>query len=100
MTMRPSDPLIRAWLALVALSALATGVSLLRPDAPAWAATASDWLPFRYTFGYPIEVLAGDLTTSELWRGLAAQAAWIGIGVGLVAVVWRFGVRRYSAVGN
>ena len=41
MTMRPSDPLIRAWLALVALSALATGVSLLRPDAPAWAATAA-----------------------------------------------------------
>lgn len=39
--MRPSDPLIRAWLALVALSALATGVSLLRPDAPAWAATVA-----------------------------------------------------------
>lgn len=67
---------------------------------PAWAATAADWLPFRYTFGYPIEVLAGDLTTGELWGGLAAQAAWVAIGAGLVAVVWRFGVRRYSAVGN
>lgn len=67
---------------------------------PAWAATAADWLPFRYTFGYPIEVLAGDLTTTQLWAGLAAQAGWVAAGAGLVALVWRFGVRRYSAVGN
>lgn len=67
---------------------------------PAWAATAADWLPFRYTFGYPIEVLAGDLTTAELWGGLAAQGAWVLAGTAMVAVVWRFGVRRYSAVGN
>ena len=67
---------------------------------PAWAATAADWLPFRYTFGDPIEVLAGDLTTAELWGGLAAQGAWVLAGTAMVAVVWRFGVRRYSAVGN
>lgn len=39
--MTTRDPLIRAWLALVALSALATGVSLLRPETPPWAATAA-----------------------------------------------------------
>ncbi|MBA3409924.1 MAG: ABC transporter permease, partial [Geodermatophilaceae bacterium] len=32
--------------------------------------------------------------------GLGLQAVWIGVGALLVAVVWRFGVRRYSAVGN
>jgi viologen exporter family transport system permease protein len=67
---------------------------------PAWAATIADWTPFRYTFGYPIEVLAGDLTTRQLWTGLALQAGWIAAGALLVAVVWRFGIRRYSAVGN
>ena len=36
-----SDPLVRAWLALVALSALATAVSLLRPDSPPWAGTVA-----------------------------------------------------------
>lgn len=35
------DPLIRAWLALVALSAVATAVSLLRPASPPWVATAA-----------------------------------------------------------
>jgi ABC-2 type transport system permease protein len=67
---------------------------------PAWAAGAADWLPFRYTFGYPIEVLAGDLSRPALLWGLAAQAGWIAVGVGLVAVVWRSGIRRYGAVGS
>lgn len=67
---------------------------------PGWAAATADVLPFKYTFGYPIEVLAGDLTTRELLTGLGLQAAWVAAGALLVAVVWRVGVRRYSAVGN
>jgi ABC-2 type transport system permease protein len=67
---------------------------------PAWVIGIAAWLPFYSTFGYPIEVLAGDLTTAQLFAGLATQALWIGIGAALVAVVWRLGVRRYSAVGN
>ena len=67
---------------------------------PAWAAGIADVLPFKYTFGYPIEVLAGDLTTRQLLTGLGLQAVWVAAGVLLVAAVWRVGVRRYSAVGN
>ena len=67
---------------------------------PGWAVTVADVLPFKYTFGYPIEVIAGDLATRELFVGLGMQALWVAAGALLVAVVWRFGVRRYSAVGN
>ena len=67
---------------------------------PGWAVAAANVLPFKYTFGYPIEVLAGDLTTRELLTGLAAQAGWIAAGALLVAAVWRVGVRRYAAVGG
>lgn len=67
---------------------------------PGWAAGVADVLPFKYTFGYPIEVLAGDLTTRELLVGLGLQAVWVAAGALLVALVWRVGVRRYSAVGN
>ena len=67
---------------------------------PGWAMTIADWAPFRYTFGYPIEVLAGDLTTAQLWQGLGLQVVWVAVGAGLVAVIWRYGIRRYSAVGN
>ncbi len=67
---------------------------------PAWAETLADVLPFRYTFGYPIEVLAGDLSRSELLVGLAVQVAWLAASTAAMLVVWRFAVRRYSAVGN
>ena len=67
---------------------------------PAWAGGLADVLPFKYTFGYPIEVLAGSLSTRDLLVGLGLQAVWIGVGVLLVAAVWRVGVRRYGAVGS
>lgn len=67
---------------------------------PAWAGGLADWLPFKYTFGYPIEVLAGSLSRAELLTGLAFQAAWIAAGTALVAAVWRVGIRRYGAVGS
>ena len=67
---------------------------------PAWAASLAGVLPFASTFGYPIDVLAGDLSTRELLTGLAVQGIWIAVGAALVAVVWRFGIRRFSAVGN
>ena len=35
---------------------------------PAWARALAGVLPFKYTFGYPIEVLAGSLSTRELLR--------------------------------
>ena len=67
---------------------------------PAWAGGLADVLPFKYTFGYPIEVLAGSLSTADLLIGLGLQAVWTAVGALLVAVVWRFGVRRYGAVGS
>ena len=67
---------------------------------PGWAAGLAGVLPFASTFGYPIDVLAGDLTSRELLSGLAQQGLWIAVGAALVAVVWRFGIRRFSAVGN
>jgi ABC-2 type transport system permease protein len=67
---------------------------------PAWAGSVADVLPFRYSFGYPIEVLAGNLSTASLLWGLLLQAVWIAVGAALVAVVWRFGIRRYGAVGS
>jgi ABC-2 type transport system permease protein len=67
---------------------------------PEWAQRLADVLPFKWTFGFPIESLVGRLPESELLGGLAMQALWIAIGSIGVAIVWRFAVRRYSAVGN
>ncbi len=67
---------------------------------PEWAQQLAGVLPFKWTFGFPIESLVGRLPESELLGGLAMQALWIAIGSIGVAIVWRFAVRRYSAVGN
>jgi ABC-2 type transport system permease protein len=67
---------------------------------PQWAQTLAWFLPFRWTFGYPITALVGPITTAELFIGLGMQVLWIGIGAGLVAIVWRAGVRHFSAVGG
>jgi ABC-2 type transport system permease protein len=48
---------------------------------------------------FPIELVLGRLTPAETLTGFAAQAVWIVLGLGLVRIVWRAGVRQYSAVG-
>jgi ABC-2 type transport system permease protein len=67
---------------------------------PEWARTLADWLPFRWTFGFPIEALIGQLSVAGLIGGLAMQAFWILLGLGLVLLVWRRAVQRYTAVGG
>jgi ABC-2 type transport system permease protein len=67
---------------------------------PHWAQTLSFWLPFRWTFYFPIEALVGHMTTLRLLGGLGMQAAWTAIGGTVVFFMWRLSVRHYSAVGN
>ena len=67
---------------------------------PEWAQDLAYFLPFVWTFYFPIYALVGDFSTTELLVGLAAQAAWTVALTGLLLVVWRFAVRQYTAVGN
>jgi ABC-2 type transport system permease protein len=67
---------------------------------PQWVQTAANFLPFKWTFGYPIETLTGRLSTGALFTGLAAQLAWTVAGYGLVRIVWARALRRFTSVGN
>jgi ABC-2 type transport system permease protein len=67
---------------------------------PDWAQRLADVLPFKWTFGYPIEALIGRLPDAELFGGLAIQLLWIVVGWIGVRIVWRFAIRRYSAVSG
>ena len=46
-----------------------------------------------------MELLLGRLTPAQAWTGLAAQVVWLALSLALVRIVWRAGVRVYSAVG-
>ena len=67
---------------------------------PGWVQTLANFLPFKWTFGYPIESLVGHMSTRSLLLGLAAQALWVGIGLLLFRVTWSAAIKRFSSVGN
>ena len=67
---------------------------------PEWARVLANILPFKWTFGYPIEALVGRLPEAELLAGLVVQLAWIALGAVVFRYAWRIAVRRYSAVGG
>jgi ABC-2 type transport system permease protein len=67
---------------------------------PHWVQTTANFLPFKWTFGYPIESLTGRLSTGALFAGLGAQIAWTVAGYGVVRIVWRRALRRFTSVGN
>jgi ABC-2 type transport system permease protein len=67
---------------------------------PHWVQVVAAFLPFQWTFQFPILVLIGKLSTEQMLLGLAAQAAWILGGFLLLKFVWSACVRHDSAVGN
>jgi ABC-2 type transport system permease protein len=67
---------------------------------PKWVQHVANFLPFKWTFGYPIEALIGRLSTSQLLEGLGAQALWTGIGLGIIALMWPRAINRFTSVGN
>ena len=70
------------------------------PLMPHWAQSLAGWLPFKWTFYFPIQVLVGHMSSASLVGGLGMQALWTAIGSALVFACWRTTSRHYTAVGN
>jgi ABC-2 type transport system permease protein len=66
---------------------------------PALIQKISIILPFRWMISFPLQLLLGQLSTDQALTGLAAQIGWIIVSFFLFRVVWRAGVKVYSAVG-
>jgi ABC-2 type transport system permease protein len=67
---------------------------------PEWIGDVAVWLPFIWTFQFPIDTLIGRLDPIEIVSGIALQVLW-SLGLGLIFVlVWKRAIRRYGAVGN
>ncbi len=67
---------------------------------PEWAQTLTAYLPFQWTFGFPITALVGPITDRELLIGLANQAGWILFGMLAVKLMWGRAVKTYTAVSG
>lgn len=67
---------------------------------PGWVADVAAWLPFKWTFQFPIDTLIGRLEPAEIAQGIAFQAVWaLSLGL-LFTLIWRRAIRKYGAVGN
>jgi ABC-2 type transport system permease protein len=67
---------------------------------PGWVGSLANVLPFRYTLGFPVEVIVGMTDYRSALQGLAAQWAWAaGCAVGAI-LMFRAGVRRFAAFGG
>lgn len=67
---------------------------------PEWVQRVAVWLPFQWTFYFPINALTGSPTPVELLSGLGIQCLWFLVSWALARVVWHFGIKQYSAVGS
>ena len=67
---------------------------------PQWAQSIAAWLPFKWTFYFPIEALVGSMSTQSLLTGLLWQCFWTAVGCVLVWGTFRLAIKHYSAVGN
>ncbi len=56
-------------------------------------------LPFQYMRYFPVQVILNRMTPDALLRGYLVGIAWLALLIGLFVLVWRAGVKRFSAVG-
>lgn len=62
--------------------------------------TIADLLPFQWIMSFPVELFLGRVSPAEALVGFSTQLAWIAAMTGVLLLVWRQGVKRYSAVGG
>lgn len=66
---------------------------------PVGLADVGRLLPFWSMLGLPSEIAAGVLTHQQIVAGYAVQAIWLVVLVPVAMLVWRRGLRTFTAVG-
>lgn len=66
---------------------------------PAVLRNISWYFPFRWMIAFPVELALGRVPMAAVLPGLAWQAVWLAMGIGMFRLVWARGIRRYSGVG-
>ena len=56
-------------------------------------------LPFVYTRYFPVEIILNGLPPDAVARGFVLAFVWLVLLLGIFVVVWRAGLKRFSAVG-
>ncbi len=57
-------------------------------------------LPFSYTINFPVDVLSGVTSGTQVVAGFGMQLLWIVVLFGLSSFLWKIGSRKYVAAGG
>jgi ABC-2 type transport system permease protein len=66
---------------------------------PTWAQHVANFMPFQWTFYFPIEVLLGRVSPHDFAIGLGTQLLWVVLGYSFIQIVWKQAVKHFTAVG-
>jgi ABC-2 type transport system permease protein len=66
---------------------------------PSFIQQIAQFLPFQLLKYFPIQLILGKLTPDVIVRDFALGVVWFGVALLLFQIVWRAGVKRFSAVG-
>ena len=83
------------WMLLLLLGGTVAPIDLL----PGWLAAIAKYLPFRFMLSFPVEIMLGRLSAYDLLTGLLVSLAWLALFQALHVLVWRRGIRAFSAYG-
>ncbi len=67
---------------------------------PVAFAAVAQWAPFSWAQAFPVEVLMGRRTGTDILYGYAMQAGWIIVALVVLRLVWSRALLRYTAVGS
>jgi ABC-2 type transport system permease protein len=56
--------------------------------------------PFPYMLSFPIGIYLGKITGPALAQGFLVQGLWVLLAFGVAQLMWRRGIKKYSAVGG
>ena len=57
-------------------------------------------LPFAYSLAVPAMILRGDVSPDQALLLMAGQVVWLAISFAAFQIIWRSGLRQFSAVGG
>ena len=84
-----------AWLLILLFGGSVAPLDLL----PEPLRTIAYYLPFQFMVNFPVQILLGRLTTSDILYGLGGMAFWSALFYIAFRVVWARGIRQFSAFG-
>lgn len=82
-----------------ALFRLLGGITVPLMVMPEWVYSTVKFLPFRYIVSFPIEIFQGLADLREIRLGFLLMSGWIGGLIIILILIFKYGLRKYEAVG-